>query len=140
MRAVEALDVILVEDRRQRLDGLQVGLQLREGFLVEHLGVGGGFIDVVREDVPAGKDQVVERGQRHKVLDQRRFVFGALAEADGAHLSERADGLGQSAADGLHSGDHGCGHGAQSDHHYAQFALGGRNLGCGDLLAACLFS
>ena len=128
VRAVEALHVVLVEDRRQRLDGLQVGLQLRQRLLVQHLGVRGGLVDVVLEDVPAGKDQVVQVGQRHKVLDQRRFVVGALAQADGAHLRQRSDRLGQSAADGLDSGDHGGGDGAQADHHHAQFARCGRNL------------
>jgi hypothetical protein len=63
-----------------------------------------------------------------KSLMQRRVVVGALAQADGAHLSQRADRLGQSAADGLDSGDHRGGHGAQADHHHSQFARGGRNL------------
>ena len=74
------------------------------------------------------KTMSFEVGQRHKVLDQRRIVVGALAQADGAHLRERADGLGQSAADGFNAGDHGGGHGAQADDHYAQLARGGRNL------------
>ena len=139
VRAVEALHVVLVEDRRQRLDRLQVGLQLLQRLLVQHLGVRGGLVDVVLEDVPAGKDQVVQIGQRHKVLDQRRFVVGALAQADGAHLRQRSDRLGQSAADGLDSGDHRGGDGAQADHHHSQFARGGRNLAC-CLLAALLFS
>ena len=41
VRAVKALDVVLVEDGGQRLDGLEIGLELLEGFLVEHLGVCG---------------------------------------------------------------------------------------------------
>jgi hypothetical protein len=138
VRAVEALHVVLVEDRRQRLDRFQEGLQLRQRLLVQHLGVRGGLVDVVLEDVPAGEDHVVEFGQRHKILDQRRFVVGALAQANRPHLRQRSDRLGQSAADGLHSGDHCGGDGAQADHHHTQFARGGRNRRC--FLAALLFN
>ena len=138
VRAMQALHVVLVEDRRQRLDRLQVGLQLRERLLVQHLGVRGGLIDVVREDVPAGEDHVVEFGQRHKILDQRRCVVGALAQANRPHLRQRSDRLGQSAADGLDSGDHRGGDGAQADHHHSQFARGGRNRR--SFLAALLFN
>ncbi len=60
MRAVKALDVVLIEDGGQRLDGFEIGLELLEGFLVEHLGVRGSLVDVVFEDVPAGEDDVVE--------------------------------------------------------------------------------
>ncbi len=57
--AVEALDVELVEDRGQRLDGFKIGLELLEKLFVEHLGVSRGFVHVVFEDVPAGEDDVV---------------------------------------------------------------------------------
>ena len=101
----------------------------------------GAFVDVVFEDVPAGKDDVVQVGERNKILDQRRLVVGALAQADGAHLGERADGLGQSASHSFNAGDHRGGHGAQSDNHHSQLALGGlghRNR-CGSCLLAALF-
>ena len=69
VRAVEALDVVLVEDGGQRLDGFEIGLELFEDFLLENLGVGGALVDVVFEDVPAGEDDVVQVGQRNEILD-----------------------------------------------------------------------
>ena len=84
------------------------------------------LVDVVLEDVPAGEDDVVQVRQRYKILDQRRLVVGALAQADGAHLRERADRLGESAANGFNAGDHRGGDGAEADHHDSQFARGGR--------------
>ena len=61
--AVEALDVVLVEDGGKRLDGFEIRLELFESFLLEDLGVGGALVDVVFEDVPAGEDEVVQVGQ-----------------------------------------------------------------------------
>ena len=87
------------------------------------------LVDVVFENVPAGEDDVVQIGERNKILDQWRLVVGALAQADGAHLRERADGLGKAAADSFNAGDHRGGHGAQSDHHHSQLARCGRDLG-----------
>ena len=141
VRAVEALDVVLIEDRGQRLDGFEIRLELLERLLVEHLGVRGGLVDVVFEDVPAGEDDVVQIGERNKILDQRRLVVGALAQADGAHLRERADGLGKPAANGFNAGNHRGGDGAQADDHYSQLALCGRDFmqqrSCGRLALSC---
>ena len=39
--------------------------------LLEHVGVSGGLVGVVREDVPAAEREVVERGERDEVLDER---------------------------------------------------------------------
>ena len=41
VRAVQALDVVLIEYRGQRLDGFKIGFQLTESFLLQHLGVRG---------------------------------------------------------------------------------------------------
>ena len=60
-----------------------------------------------------------------KSLIKRRLVVGALAEADCAHLGERADGLGKPATHGFYAGDHGGGYGAQADDHNSQLALCG---------------
>ena len=128
--AVQALDVVLVEDGRHGLDRFQIRPNLLELVLLQHLGVGGGFVDVVVEDVPAGKDDIVQVGQRHEILDQRRVALGALAQANRSHLRKRADRLGQSLADRLNSGDQRSGHGAQADDHDSELALGGLNLRC----------
>ncbi len=93
VRAVQVLHVILVEDRLARLDGRQERLHLVEQRMVEHAGIARRRVHVVVEDVPAGEDQVAQVGQRHKVLDLGRAALGALAQADGAHLRQRPDGL-----------------------------------------------
>ncbi len=88
----------------------------------------GGVVDVAGEDVPAGEDDVVEVGEGDEVFDEGGAVVGALAEADGAHLGDGADGLGEAAADGFDAGDEGGGDGAHADGHDAKFALCGLNL------------
>ena len=125
--AVQALDVVLVEDGGHGLDGFEEGLDAGQVVLVEDSGVAGGFEHVLREDVPAGEDDVVEVGERDEVVDQRRAVVGALAQADGAHLGDGADGLGESLADGFNAGDEGGGDGAHADGHDAELALGRLN-------------
>ncbi len=122
--AMQPLDVELVEDGGQRLDGFEVGLELLKQILVEHLGMRGALVDVVFEDVPAGEDDVVQVRQRDKFLDQRRLVIGALAEADSAHLGERTDRFGNAATDCFNAGDHRGGHGAEPDNHDSKLALG----------------
>ncbi len=67
--AVQPLDVVLVEDGGQRLDGFEVRLDLLQRVLVEHLGVAGGFVDVVFEDVPSGEDDVLKLGQWDEVVN-----------------------------------------------------------------------
>ena len=74
------------------------------------------------------KTMSFEVGERNEVLDEGRVVVGALAEADGAHLGERADGLGEASPDGFDAGDECGGDGAQADHHHAQLAGCGCNL------------
>ena len=58
---------------------------------LEHAGALGGHVGVVGERVPGAEHDVVEAGERHEVLDHRRALVGALAEADRVHLGERAD-------------------------------------------------
>ncbi len=89
---VEPLHVILVEDSFARLDLGEKGLDLVQQRDLEHARVARGGIHVVFEDVPSGEDQVVQPGEWNEFVDLRRASLGALAEADGAHLGERADG------------------------------------------------
>ena len=58
----------------------------------------------------------------------RRPSVGALAEANRAHLGQRADGLRQALADGENAGDEGRADGAEADEQNAEFALCWRNL------------
>ena len=96
---VDVLDVGAVERGGHRADVAQcVGdlLDVPAGF--EHAGALGRDVGVVRERIPCAEHEVVERGERHEVLDQRRAVVGALAEADGVHQRQRADRLGRARA------------------------------------------
>jgi len=115
----EALDVVLVEDGRHGLDGFEVGTDLLELIAIEDLGGFGGVVEIAAEDVPAGEDDVVEIGDGGELFDEGAAVFGALAEADVAHLRERADGLGEAAADCLYAGDECGGDGSHAGNHDA---------------------
>ncbi|MCU1252142.1 MAG: hypothetical protein JWQ49_5171, partial [Edaphobacter sp.] len=115
----EALDVVLVEDGGHGFDGFEVGTDLFELVAVEDLGGFCGVVEIAAEDVPAGEDDVVEVGDRGEILDERAAIFGALAEADVAHLGERADGLGEAAADCFYAGDKCGGDGSHAGNHDA---------------------
>ena len=55
------------------------------------------------------------------------LVVGALAQADGAHLRQRSDRLGESLPNRLNSGNERGGHRSHAHNHHSQFALRGRN-------------
>ena len=76
---VEPLHVLAVEDGRPGLDGFKLGLICSSRSLVEHAGVLRRLVAVVLEDVPAAEHEVVEVGEGHEVLDERRAAVGALA-------------------------------------------------------------
>ena len=124
VRAVEPLDVLAIEHRRQRLDRRQLVLDLIEQLLLEHAGGLGRLVAVVLEDVPAAEDEVVETGERHELADGRRAALGALAEPDGAHLRERPDRLRDALADRHDAGNCRRADGAETDEQNAELALG----------------
>ena len=125
VRAVDFLDVVVIKNRRARRDGRQQRLQLIEQALIEYAGIRRGLVHVVFEDVPTGEDEVVKPGERDEFLYFWRAAIGALAKADGAHLAERSNGLGQALANGLDAGDESGSHRAHAGDHHAEFALGG---------------
>ena len=128
VRAVELADVVLVEDRLHRFDGAEQRTRLLEVLRAEDAGFGGGVVGVVGEDVPPAEHDIVQLCQRNKLLDLGDAIFGALAQPDGSHLRERADGGGLAPADQLHAGDKCGGDGTHAGRQHAQLALGGRNL------------
>ncbi len=133
VRAVEALDVVVVEDRRHRLDSLQeVGDRFDVVVAVQHAGLEGGFVGVVGDRVPGAEDELVEPGQRHELVDQRRLALGTFAEANGAHLRQRADRLRGAAPGVLDAGDEGRGNGAEPGEQHSELAFGG-----GDVMRIC---
>ena len=106
--AVEALDVAGIEHPLHRPDRLQLRARSWSSRLaLEDAGLAGGRVGVVGEDVPGAEDEVVQLRQRDEVLQARHPVLGPLAEADRAHLGERADRLAEPLLDRLDAGDEG---------------------------------
>ena len=122
VRAVEPLDVALIEDRRPGPDLLELRANLLEQRRLEDAGRLRRRVAVVVEDVPAAEDEIVERRQRHDVADLGRPAFGPFAEADGAHLRQRADGFRQTFANSEHAGDGRRADGAEADEQDAELA------------------
>ena len=121
---VEALDVVLVEGGWHWLDGLEeVGDGLDVFVAVEDAALHRCFVGVVGEGVPGAEDDVVEVCERDELADEGRAVFRALAEADGAHLGERADGPAAAATGVLDAADERRGDGAEADEQDAEAAL-----------------
>ena len=115
----EPLDVVLVEDGGHRLDGFKKRAHRFELVAVEDLGGLSGVVEVAAEDVPAGKDEIVERGDGNELFDKGAAGVGALAETDGAHLRGGADGFGEAAADSFDAGDKCSGNGSHAGNHDA---------------------
>ncbi len=132
MLAVEPGGVALLERGVHRTDVAQhLGDLLDVLAALEHAGAGGGDVGVVGEHVPRAPDDVVERGERHEVLDQRAALVGALAEADRAHLRQAADRLAHAPLDQLHAGDEGGGDGPEADGEHAEAAGSGSDVELG---------
>ncbi|CAB5053390.1 unannotated protein [freshwater metagenome] len=86
---IDVLAVVTVEGGRHRAHGPQrVGNALDVLVALEHAGALCGYVAVVRERIPGAPHDVLELGERHEVLDERRPAIGALAEADVPHLGE----------------------------------------------------
>jgi hypothetical protein len=125
----EALDVVLVEGGGHRFDRFQERANLLQLVALQHLRRLRGVVEIAAEDVPAGEDEVVERGQRDEVADQRRVGVGALPQTDRPHLRDGANGLCEAAADRFDSGDERSGDGPHAGDHDAEFSCCGRDAG-----------
>ena len=124
----EPLDVVLVEDRRPRANLLELRPHLLEQRRLQNAGRFCRAVAVLREDVPAAEDEIVEGGQRHDLVDQGRTAFRPLSQTDMTHLGQRADGLGNSFANGDDAGDEGRADGPEADQKHAEFAARGSNV------------
>jgi hypothetical protein len=120
VRTIEPLDVAPIEHRRPRTDRLELRPNLLEQRGLEHARRLRRLVRVVLEDVPPAEHHIVERGERHEVLDERGTRLRALAEPHGAHLRERADRLGEPAPNREHAGDRGRADGAHADEQHAE--------------------
>jgi hypothetical protein len=84
--------------RLHRLDLRELVLRLVEVARLEHVGALGCFVSIIRKQIPAREDEIIQARERHELVDLRHAVLGALAEADRAHLRERADRYGLASA------------------------------------------
>src|SRR5581483_11582421 len=82
-------------------------------------------VAVLFEDVPAAEHEIVERRERHDLVNLRRTPLGALAEAHGTHLRQRSDRFGDSFSYGDHAGDRRGADGAEADQQHAELAARG---------------
>ncbi len=121
---VDLLHVVVIENRGTGRDRRQKRFQLLEQAIVEYARVRCSFKHVVFEDVPPGEDQVVQSGQGDEFFNFRRSAIGAFAEADGSHLRERADRLGNAFADGFDTGHECGGHGTHARDHDSKLSFG----------------
>src|SRR5215469_7874748 len=96
--------------------------------VTQHSGLGRSLVGVVLKNVPSAEDQVFGVRQRYEFFDQRRTPFGALAQADRAHLCERAHRTCFVSADELDARHERGAHRAHSRRQDAQFSLRGRNF------------
>src|SRR5579872_7472136 len=127
---VDLFDVIVIEYGRTWSDRRQERLELVEKTVVEHSGIRRGFEHVVFEDVPAGKDEVVEPCEWDEFLHLRRTPVGALAQPDGAHLGQRADGFCQAFADRFYPSHKRGGYSAHARDHDTKLAFRGLHGAC----------
>ena len=125
VRAVQLLHVLAVKRRLHRLNAREKRLHVRQMLGVEHARLCRRLVSVVLENVPAAEDEIFRVRQRHKFFDQRRAPFRALAQADRAHLRQRADRTRFVSADQLDSRHECSADGAHSGGQDAQSSLGG---------------
>ena len=123
VRAGQAAHVILVEHGLPRPHVLQFLPHRLQARRLDDTGVHGSVVGVVGEEVPAAEDEVFQAGQRHEILDQGAVVLGALAEANGPVLRQRADGPAHALLDQLDARDQGRAHGAEAGKQDAKLAL-----------------
>ena len=128
VRAVEALDVPLIEHRRPGTNLFELRTDLLEQRRLDDAGGLRGGVAVVFENVPPAEHEIVERGERHDLVDFRGASFGPLAETDGAHLRQRADRFGDSLANGKHAGNRRGADGAEADQQHAQLPTCGSDF------------
>jgi hypothetical protein len=88
-----------------------------------------GFVAIGVEDVPAAKHDVIQLGDRDDVLDFRRPVVRALAQADVAHLRQRPNGTRQPLTDGEDAGDKRGADGAKAHQQHPEFSLCWSDIG-----------
>src|SRR5256884_9105960 len=85
-------------------------------------------VRIVGNRIPGGEDQILQIGEGHELLDFRAPLLGALPEADGAYLRQRADRQSGAPAHVLDARDERRGDRTQPHEHHAPFSFGGRDV------------
>jgi len=114
VRSGNALDVFRIEHCLHGLDGMQWLFQFFQKRRLQHLGVDRRFIRSVFKDVPTAENQIVQSREGDEILDHGGEVVGALSEADGGKLCERANRSGHASFDSFDTGDESGAHGTDT--------------------------
>ena len=123
VRSIELFHVIPVENCLSGLDRGEKRLHLIEELSIQHPGFRCCGVHVVIENVPTGKDQIIQVRQRDKLLHSGRAGVSAFPQTDRSHLSQRSDRLGEALAYCLNSSDKRSGHGTHAWDHHAELAF-----------------
>src|SRR5205085_11248011 len=79
----------LFRSRLARFDGGKERLHLLQEVALQHASFGSGGVHVVFKDVPTGKNQIAQLGQRDEILYCRRIIVRALPKPDRDRKSTR---------------------------------------------------
>ena len=130
---VFALKVARILTFKGSLHGTDVAQHITDGFNVlatlKNASTAGSDISIIGVDIPSTPDDVFKSCQRYEIFDQRRAVFGALAKTDCAHLSERTNGLTETALGEFDASDQGRSHSTEADGQDTEAASGRKNEG-----------
>src|SRR5208337_3232091 len=124
VRAVDLLDVVVIEHSLHRRYGAEPPLYFVEQVALQHAGFAGSSVHVVLENIPASENEIIEPGEGDELLDFGSPAVGALPQTDSSHLRKRANGVGDALGHRFHARHKSRIHRAHAVDHHAQLALG----------------
>src|SRR5207247_515011 len=131
MRAVQALHIAAVERGRHGLDAPQEIAHRLEVVRLEHTGLLGRGVRVIRNRVPGREHQVGELREGHELPDLRDAALGAFAEPDRRHLPQRPDRQRAATPHVFHAANERRGDSSQPHEHHPERPLSARDLPAG---------
>jgi hypothetical protein len=93
----------------------------------QHPGLHRRLVGVVFENIPAAEDQIVKPGQGYEILDERTIMIRALAQTNGAILSQGAYRTSQTFFDQLYARNNRRTDGSHTGEEDTQLPSGWRN-------------
>ena len=120
--------VVLIKDRLPRPERAEFLTDGRQPVRLKNAGVQGRLITVVRKNIPAAKDQRVQVGQRHTVLNAPGL--GVCPRPQAAVLGQTPDRPSQALLDQLNPGNQGRADGPHAGQQNTEFAPGWHNAAC----------